>query len=90
MFKKILLALSFFVLLAVSCYAPTNLLTNPGIETGDYAGWTASIGAQVAGACTQTGLNMCIHEIKYEGVYGVSFSYTAATLTQEIDLVGEG
>ncbi|VVB75809.1 F-box associated region [uncultured archaeon] len=69
----------------------TNLLTNPGMETGTYTGWTPSITAQVAGACTWNGLVLCIDTGPlYEGNYSVRFSYNPATLSQEIDLVSKG
>ncbi len=74
----------------VSGETGVNLLTNPGMETGDYTGWTASITAQTADHCTFSGLVMCIGGVATEGSYGVGFSYSPATLSQEIDLVAKG
>ena len=47
---KILLALTAVATLSVAYPAKANLVTNPGFETGDFTGWTASAsGAEVVG-----------------------------------------
>jgi len=69
----------------------TNLLTNPGMEDANYNGWTPSITAQKAGECAWSGLVLCIDTSPvYEGTYNVRFSYSPATLSQEIDLLAKG
>lgn len=70
--------------------ASANLLTNPGMETGNYTGWSSSITAGVFGACLG-GLTLCIgNGSVYEGNYSVYFSYLGSTLSQEIDLLSKG
>jgi hypothetical protein len=74
-------------------FAATNLITNPGFETGDTSGWSAS------GSCP---LNDIIygnedHNNCYEvfggghtGDYHLGTSYDWAVLSQEIDLSAKG
>lgn len=74
--------------------AATNLLTNPGMETGDATGWTAS-GASVrsyAQGCPDwpSGSNaQCVRKVPYQvyaGDYALHFSYTMSSSYQIIDL----
>jgi hypothetical protein len=79
--------------------AATNLLTNPGHETGDNTGWTGSVTVKTGVEdCPDwpTGTNaQCVREAgpysyytvqTYEGSYALHFSYTLSTSNQTIDL----
>lgn len=84
----------FFVCITKPTLAATNLLTNPGHETGDNTGWTAS-GASVrtyAQGCPDWPAGsdaQCIRKTPnqvYEGEYSLHFSYTLSSSYQNIDL----
>jgi hypothetical protein len=59
----------------------TNLLTNPGAETGNLSGWTTILNGGSGWAVTGTG---------YQGAYSFVTSYAWDTRSQEIDLLAAG
>ncbi|QQR54837.1 S-layer homology domain-containing protein [Candidatus Peregrinibacteria bacterium] len=63
--------------------AEGNLLTNPGAETGDFTGWTRVNGGD---GWALTSAPWYVHG----GTYAFVASYAFGTLTQVVDLVGEG
>lgn len=81
-----------FLALISSVFAQTNLLVNPGAETGDFTGWTINPGAIQTDNCGGAGgSGWCARSgIKLEGTYSVSSTFFTSTMNQEIDLIAQG
>ncbi|MDD5084314.1 MAG: peptidoglycan-binding protein [Candidatus Moranbacteria bacterium] len=89
-----IVAFLYFLVPKVSS-AATNLLANPGAETGDFSGWTVVSGAGIGAGELDDGWG--VGGAAHEGAYGFVSSYGASSpsgpfvmdvLSQEIDLVG--
>ena len=62
-----------------------NLLVNPGLETGDFTGWTRTAGGGDGWAIKETGLTDSDF-----GVYAARTSYNLCSRGQVVDLVAAG
>ncbi len=82
-FRTITVAAVIFIGLTIgtkSAWAYTNLIANPGAETGNFSGWTKVDGGSGWG----------ISGLAHSGSYGFTSSYEWGTLSQTLDLVGSG